>query len=415
MKHLAFQIVNIKSALRSIDYSRFNYPYATNPIPKPNETDYSNIENIINRLETRLSLIAEMGYGCCIGIAFGINGEKFNEIKGILDNTIASDNNWKDIIEKVNYFDYSAETLENSIFFLSGDLEYTNESQQTKEYDKTFQNSQTSEAKGFKPLNIFSISKDSYLFKGANIQLGENETLNKPNFINRDKIHKFLKTSVNETISTPSQILSDAPAKDCTLAYINKAYTAIMNSDMQESDKNNLIKDLQLVASSIVGINNYNGELTNINYSGNSGQKIGFSTFIKGKDPEYVNPYGTFFNFASPFNTDYESDNKCLERMVNVVKELNGTVGYDNYEGPFTVYALLLSVGEEGVDDNCLLKGIEIGTGQEFEVQFPSTIKLGTQNIQVQITPLPRNRAKVTYTITAVPEGATGITFKATY
>jgi hypothetical protein len=53
--------------------------------------------------------------------------------------------------------------------------------------------------------------------------------------------------------------------------------------------------------------------------------------------------------------------------------------------------------------------------GPELVYDTVQTQTLGAQNIQVEITPLPRNRARVAYTITAVPNGTTGISFKATY
>ena len=68
----------------------------------------------------------------------------------------------------------------------------------------------------------------------------------------------------------------------------------------------------------------------------------------------------------------------------------------------FGIYVLLASIGEEGEDDNCLLNSVELG-GRPLHFKYTSKHKLNSSNISVEITPLPRNRARVNYTINSVP------------
>jgi hypothetical protein len=87
---------------------------------------------------------------------------------------------------------------------------------------------------------------------------------------------------------------------------------------------------------------------------------------------------------------------------------------YQNLNPPFKLYALLVSIGEEGVSDACMLHRL-CKVGDDIPYTRMEENKINSDYAAVEIIPLPRNRAKVRYTISAVPNGINSISFKANY
>ena len=179
---------------------------------------------------------------------------------------------------------------------------------------------------------------------------------------------------------------------------------------MNEDDKAQLIKDIFLLRGSTSGIDSLiNPELINTNK-----QRIGFASYCResrsnSPDPNSMEDRLMLIDFKAPSKFEEINTSKFIEQVIPILKSSNAVL-----DPEFGVYVLLASIGEEGEDDNCLLNSIQLG-GRPLHFKYTSKHKLNSSNISVEITPLPRNRAKINYTITAVPEGATGITFKATY
>jgi hypothetical protein len=113
--------------------------------------------------------------------------------------------------------------------------------------------------------------------------------------------------------------------------------------------------------------------------------------------------------YAYPNELQNEDLIKCL-KQARALEGYNTPAGEFNYP-KFTIWALLVSVGEEGVDDDCCLESITIGDHVTYETEVSYPI----ENVQVEITPLPRNRCKVNYTITANPGNNGKLEFKVTY
>ena len=144
MKHLSFQLVDLKDAFDFMNSQRYSTMYGSyqieDPITEPGLVDYDNEEHILNRINQKLIFGCQLGYGCCIGIAFRVSPQVYNSIN---DPSVYSSNQFTETDE------------ENSLYFIGGEL-------------KHLQNDTSVRL----PLNKFSISKNSFLLKGANIQLG---------------------------------------------------------------------------------------------------------------------------------------------------------------------------------------------------------------------------------------------------
>ena len=226
--------------------------------------------------------------------------------------------------------------------------------------------------------SIFSLPLDSYFFKGVNIQLGDTIDLNG-------------KSSKND--------FGPENSVECFNAYIDVALNAVSNSDMEEDKKNILLRDLKLLKS---GNNEYIPSeefLQQIggNYTVYHGQTAG---------PRLVS---SFWNpTAGQYETSiYSSFNSELLKSINLDE------GYLENNLQFKLYALFVSFGEEGIDDNCTLMKTNLGSPSYYETIVPETADKA--NVSVIIETLPKNRVNVKYTIKAVPDGTNSISFKVNY
>jgi hypothetical protein len=117
---------------------------------------------------------------------------------------------------------------------------------------------------------------------------------------------------------------------------------------------------------------------------------------------------------TSPINTTGKFDLDILKDLRIDEGYISGMSDYQNLNPPFKLYALLVSVGKEGETDACMLHRLE-NVGDNISYTRMEENKINSDYAAVEIIPLPRNRAKVRYTISAVPNGINSISFKANY
>ena len=325
MQHLSFQLLNLKEALHYIDQKRYITIYnngiyggpINNPVTKAEETDYSNPENILNRLKQKLDIQAQLNYGCAIGLAFSVNPSTIEEFK--------NDPNPDDFV-----------------YFIS---------------------------KNNNGITKFKISKNSYLLKGFNCQI--------PNM-------EFTKKNAIEDNISIFDILYNE--------YFSKAYNEINTKWNISSDvKNQLLTDLDLLMNAKPFLMKYNTQYVPDKYITNN-----WSFNINDIVEECLQPSNATIGYEA---SDFTYENKGI---------------YEPIYGNFSVYVLLLSFGNEGVDDNCMISSINIG-GTPLTYTNTRNYDLSKDNFTITITPQPKNRARVNYTINSVPNNANGISFKATY
>ena len=368
-QHLSFQLVDLTEALKYIDRDRYEMysidngkgPYSNRKMPET-DCDYSNSENILNRICNSdsgkgCSLFGTVGLGCLMCLL--IESPKFANTNVDLTNRAFTDHEFLDPALPHQFMSTAKFSL----------------------YD--------AETKGLS--SIFSLSDDSYFFKGANIQLPSVlATTTLPNY---GKIDLYDKTDLfnNRIVTTRLQ---------CLDLYLNTAKEVVRNSDMEENDKNILLRDLNLLK---FGFNDYT-----------PGQSVGprlSNTSIS----ENIVGGGLFGDdVTSPINTTGKFDLDILKDLRIDEGYISGMSDYQNLNPPFKLYALLVSVGREGETDACMLHRLE-NVGDNISYTRMEENKINSDYAAVEIIPLPRNRAKVRYTISAVPNGINSISFKANY
>lgn len=349
MHHLSFQLLDITETLEVIDYNRYSEP--TNAVKPTSDGEYDNPENILNRLANAKGE-AQLGLGCAIG--YIIESDKLN-------NLVTMQNSYDPSTDDVFAFhEFYNPSLEHQ--FISSNEMINNVGWKT---------------------SIFSLPSNSYFFKGANIQLGD--TIN---FDGKTSKADFNLTEVGVGFS-----------RQCFLAYVNAAIESTSKSDMEESEKAVLLRDLKLLKygnETYIPSDDFVWKLGG-SYTQYATQTAG-PRLLSGID---VSPHSSYSSiFVSSFDAE-------------VLKRANLDEGYLGGLFPFRLYALFVSIGEEGVDDNCAL----IRSIIDYSCQYESTISevINKSYSSVQIEALPRNRVKVKYTITAVPNGTNSVSFKATY
>lgn len=357
MKHISFQMLSLEWLLAEIDSNRYyNSNIQTTPVVSvAADTDYTDPENILNRLYDSFYLSGNVAHGCYLGIAFGVTQSVYQNI--VSKSATEMDKN----VYSSDYYN------DGSIYLVGGQANYNDQADVV-----------------FAPLSKFSINAKSYLYNGAHIQLGDDSSLDKIN------------SSSSDT---------------CLVNYINKALSVVSQSDMESEKKAQLIKDLRLIEFSIEGLKPYNA-----NFEGGLfgyyavGQKQGFA-------------------MLQPSNDGIFKSEGFMHKVIDLLKSVNGSDGYSDLSneivnteitsGPqhyntFVPYVLLVSVGEEGVDDECVLESFHVG-GTALQYQRQVTRQLQSNQAEIDLESLPNNRTRVKYTITAVPNGANNINFVANY
>ena len=370
-QHLSFQLVDLTEALKYIDSDRYEWysidngksPYSDRKMPE-NDCDYSDSENILNRICNSdggkgCSLLGTVSLGCLMCLL--IESPKFTNTDVDLTNRAFTDHEFLDPSLPHQFMS----TTKSNILFASEETE------------------------GLP--SIFSLSDDSYFFKGANIQLPNVlATTTSPKYGNIDLYNK---TDLFNTGIVTTQL-------ECLDLYLNTAKEIVRNSDMEENDKNVLLRDLNLL-------------------------KFGFNDYIPGQSvgPRLSNTNMTNYSFNSPLfgddvilpiNTTGKFDLDILKDLRIDEGYISGMSDYQNLNPPFKLYALLVSIGREGETDACMLHKL-CKVGDDIPYTSMEENKINSDYAAVEIIPLPRNRAKVRYTISAVPNGINSISFKANY
>jgi hypothetical protein len=368
-QHLSFQLVDLTEALKYIDRDRYEMysidngksPYSNRKMPET-DCDYSNSENILNRMCNSYSgkgcyLLGTVSLGCFMCLL--IESPKFTNTDVDLTNRAFTDHEFLDPALPHQFMSTAKFSLYNA------------------------------ETKGLP--SIFSLSDDSYFFKGANIQLPSVlATTTLPNYGNIDLYNKTDLFN-NRIVTTPLE---------CLDLYLNTAKEIVRNSDMEENDKNVLLRDLNLLK---FGFNDYiPGQSVGPRLSNTDMENYSFNSPLFGDDVKL------------PINTTGKFDLDILKDLRIDEGYISGMSDYQNLNPPFKLYALLVSIGREGESDACMLHKL-CKVGDDIPYTRMEENKINSDYAAVEIIPLPRNRAKVRYTISAVPNGINSISFKANY